>query len=323
MIFKLNRILFLLIFAGFTVNGFSQTKKEAVEAYNKGISLLKTNPAGAIDALNSCIKISDQLGEEGNETKGNAEQQLPFAYYDVALSQYKQKHIDKAIQGFKQTHDIALKYANEDIANKSKKIIPQLYYTKGNILLRNKDYDGAMASYDKSLELMPNLAKSSLRKGQVYKIKGDLDQMLVSLDNAIEKGMTAHDRKTVAAAEKLAKNTMYNSAVGSIAKKDWTKAEQFLKKSIEYGNKNPDVYYQLGKIYNNQKKWALASKNLLRAIELNKGEAAAKAKYFYELGNSYKGEGDTSQACSAYKKALFGAYEANAKYQIETVLKCK
>jgi len=320
---KMNRILFLLILAGIAINGFSQSKKDAVDAYNQGVSLLKTKPAEAIDALNKCIKISEQLGEEGTDTKGNAEQQLPTAFYGAALNQYKQKKIDAAIKGFEKTRVVALKYKNEEIAKKSEKIIPQLYYTKGSVQLKNKDYDGAMVAYNKSLELMPNLAKAELRKGQVYKIKGDFDQMLMSLDKAIELGMTIHDRKTVSAAEKLARNTMYNSAVSSIEKKNWVNAEGYLKKTIEYGNQSPVAYYQLGKVYNNQKKWDAAVKNILRAVELDKGEAPAKAKYFFELGNSYKAQGKNTQACDAYKKALYGAYEANAKYQIETVLKCK
>jgi len=320
---KWSRILFVLSLAGLTLNGFSQSKKEAVDAYNQGISLVKTNPSGAVDALNKCIQISEQLGEEGADTKTNAEQKLPLAYYEIALSRYKQKQIDDAIKGFEKAKKVALQCKNEEIAKKSEKIIPQLYYIKGNMELKKKDYDAALASYDKSLELMPNLSKSFLRKAQVYKIRGDMDKMLASLDKAIEYGMTTHDRKTVSVAEKLARNTMFNNAVSSIEKKDWEKAETYLKKSIEYGNKSSEVFYQLGKVYNDLEKWDIAIKNINRAVELDKGEPPAKAKYFFELGNAYKGLGNNAQACDAYKKALYGAYEANAKYQIETVLKCK
>jgi len=40
------------------------------------------------------------------------------------------------------------------------------------------------------------------------------------------------------------------------------------------------------------------------------------------MGNAYIGLGNTSEACIAFKKALFGDYAEGAKYQIEEVLKC-
>ena len=48
-----------------------------------------------------------------------------------------------------------------------------------------------------------------------------------------------------------------------------------------------------------------------------------QAKYYYELGNAFVGKSDNEAACDAYKNAMFGAYAENAKYQVETVLKCK
>ena len=94
------KVLALILFVALPFSVMSQTLKEAVDAYNEGAALMKTDPAGAIKAFEKCASISEQLGEEGTETKTNAEKQLPTLYYTVAMNTYKTKDYSGAIKGF-------------------------------------------------------------------------------------------------------------------------------------------------------------------------------------------------------------------------------
>lgn len=314
---------FTITILALTVTVYSQTVNDAKAKYNEGAQLVKTDIQGALDAFNECIKICNSLGEEGEETKIMAEVQLPGLFYQLAMNSYKQKKYDEAIASFEETVDVAGKYNNEQIRGKAEKIIPQLYYIKANALMKQKEFQAAIENFDKAIELNPVNPKAYFNKGLAYKQLDNLEKMKESLDIAIESGLTKNDSKTVENAEKLARNTFYNKGVKAFGAKNYDEAEGFLKTSAEYGNKSVDLFYQLGKIYNIQKNWNDAIKNVNKAIELETGDDTAKAKLYFELATSYVGSGDTNSACEAYKKAMFGPYAENAKYQIEQVLKCK
>lgn len=315
--------IFTIIILTLTVAGYSQTKNDAIAAYNEGAQLMKTDIQGAINAFNKCLEISNTLGEEGEETKTMAEIQLPGLFYQRAMDSYKQKKYDEAIARFEETVDVAGKYNNEQIRGKAEKIIPQLYYIKANALMKQKEFQAAIENFDKAIELNPVNPKAYFNKGMVYKQLDNSEKMKEAMDKAIETGLSKNDMKTVDNAEKVARNTFYNKGVKAFGTKNYDEAEGFLKTSVEYGNKSVDLFYQLGKIYNMQKNWNDAIKNVNKAIELEAGDDTAKAKLYFELATSYVGSGDTNSACEAYKKAMFGPYAENAKYQIEQVLKCK
>jgi len=319
---KMKTFLVLILFIS-SVTTFAQTKKEAIDAYNKGAGLVSTDPAAALEAFNECVSVSEQLGDEGEETINMAGKQIPLMYYKVAMDYYKKKDYTTAIETFENAKQSAEKYGNSEIGDKAHKVIPQVYNISGTNHYKNKRYEDALISFEKAIDYKSDYAKPYLGEAQVYKKMDDLDQMLAKCDKAIEIGGKTKDKKTVASAKKLAMNTMFNSAVTAIGSSQWAEAQNFLNKSIEYGNNTPEVYYQLGKVYNSEKKWVDAIGNLTKAIELDEGDNVSKAKYYYELGNSHVGAGDSQAACTAFKNAMYGDYAVNAKYQIEQVLKCQ
>ncbi len=319
---KMKTLIVLVLFIS-SVSVFAQTKKDAVDAYNKGAALVNSDPAAAIEAFDKCVSISEQLDEEGEETINMAGKQLPLMHYKVASSNYKKKDYKAAIEAFEQAKQSAEKYNNEEIANKANKAIPQVYNISGSNHYRNKKYEDAMICFGKSIEYKPNYAKPYLGQALVYKKQDDIDNMLANCDQAIEIGVKTKDKKTVASAQKLAMNTMFNMAVAAIGKSQWTDAESSLNKSIEYGNNSAEVRYQLGKVYNAEKKWDNAITSLNKAIELDEGDNGSKARYYFELGNSHVGSGNTAAACTAFKSAMHGDYVEQAKYQVEQVLKCQ
>jgi tetratricopeptide (TPR) repeat protein len=82
------------------------------------------------------------------------------------------------------------------------------------------------------------------------------------------------------------------------------------------------VYFYLGTAQNELKQWDQAIENSNKGLAVEKDDDEKKAKHYYNMGMAYKGKGDTSAACTAFKNALFGQFKENAQYEIETELKC-
>ena len=302
-------------------SGISQTKNDAISAYNEGAQLIKSDPGGAIEAFNKCIKLCDAVGDEAEETRVLAETQLPGLHYKIAMESYKQKKIEEAIEKFQKTGEVAEKYNNSNILAKVNNIVPQLYMVLGNSLMKQNPQE-ALENLDKAIELNPNLAKAYLSKGLIYKGLGDDTNMKASLSKTIEVGFASNDIKTADQAEQVLRTFYFNKAVISLQAENMAEAEAGFKSAIEYGSKNPTVYFQLGKIYNSNKQYELAVKTFKRAEEFEQGGDAEKAGIFYEMGNAYIGLGNNGEACNAFKKAIYGDYAEGAKYQINEVLKC-
>ncbi len=304
---------------------FGQTKNDAIAEYNQGAQLLSTDPEAAVVHFEKCKEIASQLGEEGQETLEKAEQGLnlvPGAFFKMALADYKNKDFDNAIANFEKTVEMAAKYGDEESGKKAQMAIPQLYWAKGNDQLRDGDYTGAVENYNKAIELNPGYAKAYLNRGLAYKEMDDLDNMKASMDKAMELSV-GKDEKTASAAEERVRISYFNAGVIAIQNKEWSQAESYFSTSIEYGNNDPDIYLKLGEISNQLGNYDKAIQYLNQGLGLVDGDAAAKAGFYYHMGNSYKAKNELDKACEAYKNAMYGDYLENAKYQVETELKCK
>ena len=60
------------------------------------------------------------------------------------------------------------------------------YTNRGNAYLGKKDYDRAIADYNKAIELEPKLAAAYANRGLAYGAKGDIDGAIADLDKAID-----------------------------------------------------------------------------------------------------------------------------------------
>ncbi|NOY37535.1 MAG: tetratricopeptide repeat protein [Chlorobi bacterium] len=318
---------FLLSMTGlFLVTGlviFGQTQKDVIDAYNEGVKLISSDTKGALAAFEKCVSLAEQVGDEAKETKDLAITQIPGLYYKLALDEYKKKNLDGAIDGFKKTKEVAEKYGDRKIAGKCANIIPKLYYTRGTGNYKKKNYEEALGDFNEAIALTKSYAKPYLGKALVYDKMGDFAKMKVAADKAVEVGLISHDTKTVNSTERFMQTGAFNRAIKAIQGNNLTQAEEYLRYSIEYGNDSPEVYYQLGKIYQSKKEWSKAEENVQKALTLDKGMDNVKAKYYFILGEIYEAQSKKSEACSAFRKALFPPYDERAKYEIEQVLKCQ
>lgn len=297
-----------------------QTLNDAIAEFNLGVELVTSDPESAILYFEKCIEICDNLGEEAAEIREKAVSQVPKVYYNVAMTYFREKNYDKAITEFENTAGAADKYGDSETGNKARMAIPQLYWAKGNDLLRDGDNTGAIANYDKAIELSPRYARAYLHKGLALKELNELMDMKDALLKAIE--LSGKDEKTRTTAEGQMRVNFYNASVLAFENKELEKAEEYLNISAEYGNTITDIYLKLGESFNDKGQYSRAIEYLTMGLQLESGDATAKAGFHFHLGNAYKAMNNVAKACESYKNALHGDYLENAKYQIEQVLKC-
>ncbi len=316
----------VLVIALTTLSLNAQTINEVIESFNAGAAEVTAgNFEAAITNFESTIEQATTLGAEGDEMKAKAEGQIPPLYYRMAMDTYKAKDIPGAITKFEETVAACDKYGNDDVKGKSLKYIPQLYNSNGNTQLKAGDFDGAIASFDKAVEYKPDYARAIYGKGLVYRKQKDQDNMVATLEQAIEVGNASNpvDDKTVAAATKILKDSYVNAGKLAFKDENYTDALSNFESSFKYDPENAEAYYLICVIHGRQGDFDKAVESATKALEYEEDDAAKKAKIYYELGNAHVGLVEYDKACAAFKNCLVEPYTASVKHQMDNVLKCQ
>ena len=79
-------------------------------------------------------------------------------------------------------------------------------------------------------------------------------------------------------------------------------------------------HYYLALAYSKEKNYEDAISSAQKALSIEPDKD--KSDVYFALGLAYEGKGDSTNACSAYKKVTTGPNVEAAKYQMTQVLKC-
>ena len=123
------------------------------------------------------------------------------------------------------------------------------YYEKGQ-------YDQAIKSFTKSLEIDPKYFLAYLNRGDVYYEKGQYDLAITDLTKALE-----IDQKNFAA--------YHNRGVAYYAKGQYGLAIKDLTKALEIDPKNANAFYHRGIAYENKGQYDLAIKDYTKVLEID------------------------------------------------------
>jgi tetratricopeptide (TPR) repeat protein len=319
--FKIFSIAVVLL--GYTVAASAQTLQDVTEARNKGVELMSGGDLnGAIRELEKCVELSKQVGEEAEEHLIAAQGALPNLYLQNAGKISDAKDYDAALKAFNETIAAAERYNNPDIKGKAEKALPDVYLAMGLASYQAKNYEAAIKAFDEAIQRNPELIRAYFTKGASYQMLKDEPNMVESYRATIEKG---GDSSPYA---KQAKGSLtkyfYNQGIVALQGKKTDDAVAAFTKAVEADDTNGDAYYRLSSCYNDKKQYDNAISNAEKALELKAGAGdAALAGIYFVLGHAYLAKKDNGKACENFKKAQHGPYADNAKYQIETVLKCK
>jgi len=317
---KVDTLIALLTFV--CVGLFAQQKNDAINAFNQGVVLMKTDAVSAIEPFENCIKICEQIGDSADEVKIKAIQVLPDLYFQKAYNLYT---IDKKYQESLNASKIALavadKYSNQKTKEKTQKLMIQDYITLGSNYYTANDNDKAISCFDSVLLINPDHLKAIYNKALTYKKMNNTAKFTETIDMYIGRVKGIADTTLLPQANKLALDYFRNSGIKANTANKLADALTLLNSSFKYGT-DKDVLYQLANIYNKQKKFAEAADNAQKGLDLETGAPEAKAKFYYELAVAQAGKGETENACESFKNSMFGPFVDASKAQ-RTNLKCK
>ena len=162
----------------------------------------------------------------------------------------------------------------------------EVFRTRGDAALKNKEYDQAMAHYTKSLEIDPENFKSHLYVGEVYYVQKNYDKAIETWAETIKR---------------FPKEWMGYAWLGDAYhfNKDYDRAILNYKKTLEL-NPNDGTYRILGDTYREKKDYPEALASYRKALELKPNEPRTHST----LGALHEETGDLPEAVKAYERFL-------------------
>ena len=304
---------------------FAQDINQAGEIFNAGNQAVKDgNSVLAIEKYDQCIEMASKLGAEGEQLVAGAKAQIPGLYAKIAADDYKAGNTEKAIAEYENAIKFGELYGTPEIVAKAKENMPKLYYAQGNDLYKAEKYPESLASYQKSRDLNPGYSRSIFGMGLVYSKMKDFDKMDMAFTDALAAATAEGDTKMVDKINQSAKKLLQAEGATKLQTKSWDESVKYLNLALKYDVTNKDVYYYLGLAYNGLTKWDDAIAATQKGLDYSAAENDEfKAKFYFEMGNAYKGKAMNDKACESFKKATFGRFAENANYEIKTTLKCK
>jgi len=320
---KLVTLIALLVFAIATI---SAQIPAATEAYNKGAEAVNAGNLEeaighfkeAIDVLYTEQEEMEELDEQSASLLADLESRLPGLMLQNATDYAKEGKNDEAIKKLEETIKQAEYIGDESTVEKANKILPQLYYRDAVSLYKESAFDQALAELEKALEADPEFAKGLYLEAVIYKKQGNDESLKeVALKAKEVKGNDDTIDKTI----KLARDHFLKKGNKEKSDGNYEAAIKSLETSLDIDADNDLAYLLLLQSYKSTEQWEEAIKTAKKALEFPM-DAEKTAGLYYELGTAYHGSGQSQEACAAYQKAAVGKYEANAKYQMEHVVKC-
>jgi len=313
----------VLAFSAFFASGLNaQDRNEVIAVYNEGAKAIQTDVPAAITAFEKVIELSDKVGETANDLKQKAVQVLPGLYYKLAATAYNEKKTAaEIIAASKLAGAMAEKYGSKTHGENSKKILVNGYYKMATEFFSANDYDNAMLAFDSVLTLNPDHIASIYNKALIYKNRDEADLFEQTIDQFLAKLDPAKDADKAVQAKGTALE--YFRAAGSKANSanKLDEALALLNRAAKYGD-DKTMFYFFADVYNKKNSFTEGAEYAQKGLDLETGDAEAKAMFYYQLAVAQVGKGDTAAACESFKNALYGPFAEAAKAQ-RTNLKCQ
>lgn len=310
------------VFFGVGLGLMAQEKNDAIKAFNAAVELMKTDAVGSIGSFENCIKICEQIGDSAYDIQVKVEQVLPGLYFQKANNLLTvDKKIDEAIAASKKTVEIAEKYNNAGVKERTERILVQAYSNKAAVYVANKEIEKAIQTYDSVLAISPDHQASLYNKALMYRGIDNGSKFSETIDLYISKLKTPADTAKIEQAQKIARDYFRIAGGKSNQAAKYDEAMDLLTTASKYGY-DKNLYYQYASMYNKQKKYSLAAENAQKGLELETGKPEDKAKFYFELAEAQFNQGQKDNACESYKNAKFGPFVQAATAQLKN-LQCQ
>jgi len=302
------------------VNG--QDRNDVIRFYNEGAKTVQTDVKAAISAFENVITVSDQVGESAADLRAKAVQVLPGLYFRDAYNiMNEKKPAPEIIQAAKKAVAAAEKYESASNKEKSERILIQGYNSMAVDFFSRSEFDNALLTFDSLLLISPDYLPAVYNKALIYRNQNNSDAFEETVDFYLGKLEAGKDDERAKQATALA--IEYFRAAGSQANQanDLDEALVLLKKAEKYGE-DKDLFYYFADVYNKQENFDNGAEYALKGLELETGDAEAKAKFYFQLGMAQAGKKQIQEACTSFKNSMYGAFAEASKAQ-RTNIKCE
>lgn len=307
---------------------FAQTLTDVINEFNAGVESLNSQSyETALEQFNESLELSDAVGEEADDMKEQAREQIVGTYYRQAITLMKRKQYDQALPALENTVALSAEYDKKpEYAENAKKYLPSLYLREGNVQRAQGNFDEALGFFDKALEMQPELYKAHQGKGIVYKETNDIDKMLGEFSIAKEKALAKGDQAFISDINS-AINGHYRELIEEELmmidpeESDYTFLIDICDEAIEANENNGYAYWQAAMAYNKMVDYDTAIEYAEKGVAVETDPVMLSALY-YELGQAYQNTVRYTDACEAYNKVTEEPFTTRAEKKMMTTPDC-
>lgn len=308
-----------------------EARGEAIQLYNQAIEMAGQNQFNeAITLYRDALSVSQE--NQLNDIEEQITQRLPRVYLSRAGGAYTQfqnektlANVDTAIEYFQETQEVAEEFGDDQVAQQAIAAVPQLYYVRSVLNFRQENLEQALTDLNTALELNPNYATAQYQKAVVMKNMepANVEGWLGQYDQAIQVAEQTNSSQILTNATEGARDELIFRAVNLSEERQFDRAIELLNMAQQYDESAYQVPYRLAEIANKRANWSGAETYAREALDLHNGGVADKAKIYFELGTSLKGQGQFENACSAFEDARYGDFTEPANHELQFELKCE
>lgn len=247
------------LFAAATIS-FAQDVNEATDLFNAAVEYLNLgDKASALENFQKAYDIAKECGEAGQALVDQCESTIPQLALMVAKDYVKAG--DYATAVLKAQEASAIAAAMNADASEAEALIPNIYMQQGNVLLKAKDYEGAIKAYSANVALKPANGKAYVNMAAAYDRLGQTDK-------AEENYLLAAANGQEKAANKALGNIYLKKALAANKAKSYDQAIEMANKSISF-NETSKAHYIIGLAAQNSNKLELAISAFEKYLELD------------------------------------------------------
>lgn len=301
----------------------AQSREDAITKFNEGFALFNEQGdfVGAIEKFKETIVIADEVGAEANDIRERAVGQIPRLAFMNAAQYVRERNLQEAVNAFEEAIRLAETYDDEQTLRRVRGNLPPLHLNIGNQYFRNERNEEALEQYRRAIELNPSYVSAYYQKGLVFRRLNDIDRALENFDVSIDLAREADDQESVERSQRAARDYLVFLASEQIEEEYFSRALDLLNRAAGYGE-SASLHYRFAEVYNNQRRYSDALTSAQRALELETGGRADRARIYFELGLAHKGLENTQAACDAFRNAMVGDFRSPAEHEIEHELNC-
>jgi tetratricopeptide (TPR) repeat protein len=307
---------------------FAQTLTDVINEFNAGVeSLNGQSYETALSRFNACLELCDVVGEEADDMKAQAQEQIVGTYYRQAITLMKRKQFDQALPALESTVAFSEEFDTKpEFAENAKKYLPSLYLREGNVQRAQGNYDDALAIFDKALEMNPAMYKAHQGKGLVYKEMNNIEKMLDEFSIAKDKAAEEEDEEVINSIN-AAINSHYRALIEEELmmidpeEADYTFLLDICDEAIEANENNSYAYWQAALAYNKMVEYDKAIEYAEKGVTVETDPVMLSALY-YELGFAYQNTVRYADACEAYNKVTEEPFYAKAERRMMNTPDC-